>query len=904
MQEFKFWFGGGNQNVFRMIQVIGDKTFQKWSLNLETVRPNPVNATPYGIVASGSVWAADIADSVAMPSADGNIYNLWWLSCIDMQAGLDRAAEGSVPRPLMDPLAAERLAMRALPAAPGMPTVYLVDRVERARLIYGETSPQFAAAANAAAAAKGAATEAELAGKAAGEPVADPFPPCVQWVAQLGALGSKPSLSPTRYVAPVPLDAMVPLVLASESDPDVDCCGVLWAFNANSGNVMWSHTAKDKAPSPVTWGLTGVVPAVDSTRSNMVFLAYGSNVVALRGSDGQELARIDASYFPEPEDPTQFVYASGYLDDGDDAFGPFRNMTYDNATALCMASSLCQGFTFRNGVNFDFRNPYAIDPAAFVFFKTKILFVPQPPFRRWAMFKKPGFGIDPFVSSPVLSFKRDALFLHSAAGTLWKINIGGTTQAPVLSIAWGCDYLVNPPPNFTQCVTAPDVFRRSFPAPVYPSYTKQQLADAATPGKGPATPAVVAGDPALGEVVFRGDYVAGGWPQPTTRGQRDELYAAMRDRFLSTHSALQLEAAAQLHPILAGLAANTSPSIEQASAMMRVFRAAGRAHEIHSMRTRSGYTRLDGRGVPVDEAAAAAAETDLASGAASPPLGAGGIWYSVYPYSSPAQHHGDFLLEDDLLVLPQYLPYSRGTEGVFAVYQDDGSVFWSRSAWITDEGQIINFGRSRSSPAIDGDDYVYVAADVSDPWYSNRSGFTLPTLFAFDMLDGFLMWCACPSRFLFSLRTSPTSLPRPSHFFRQGDGHGLRHQHAGGLRQPGHHGRLQGREHGLHGGRQGPCLPQRGPVLPLGRPHLRVQPLRLVQLQHGHLRLRRCQPLHRRGQVRAQVPAWAVRHLAWAALRLPVLLARRPLRPGARVRHQLRVQLGRGPVPLHELLRD
>ena len=357
VQDFKFWFGGGNLNVLRMIQVLGAGAadpsanyFQEWDLDLETIRPNPVNATPYGLISSGSVWASDIADNIALSSTDGFVYCLWWLSCIDSVNSQRRLANGTADfaAPRVPFTEAERRAQVVIQdgSATGGPTVYAVDEKLKAALL---DTPEARAALLRRARGDGGAGAVEGEGKGEGPPLKDPFPTCVQWSVGLGTNGNAPSLSPTRYVPSSPPDAMVPLVLVSESNPDIDTGGVLHALAANSGAQMWQFAALDQQSPPVSWGLTGIVPAVDAARGNMVFLAYGATVVALRGSDGAPLAYLDASSIPEPENPNEFVYSSGYFGAGGDVFGPLRNMTYDSAVAMCNANALCLGFCFQNG---------------------------------------------------------------------------------------------------------------------------------------------------------------------------------------------------------------------------------------------------------------------------------------------------------------------------------------------------------------------------------------------------------------------------------------------------------------------------------------------------------------------------------------------------------------------------
>jgi hypothetical protein len=743
--NLKFWLGGGNRNQFRMIQIMGPASFQEWDLDLETIRPGYPNATTYGVISSGATWVNDVADNIALPSTDGTIYTLFWLSCVDslnsyksVMNGGGGASSSSIPRPAMHPIDAERMAMiesqksSTEQSIPGYPTIYRVDPVIRARLLkYG---PESTAESH-------PMTQKDL----ENDPFKDPFPTCVQWTAALGANGTKPSYSPTRFVPG--LNGNPDLVLASESDPDLDTNGVLWAFNAKNGSVAWSHQAIDT--NGRSWGLTGIVPAVDNTHNNVVFIAYGVSIWALNGQTGAVMGSLDASFFPDPSDPSAYEYISGSVDTSSNVIEQQTGILYDDAIAYCNSLDGCVGIYLRNGQGFDASDPYTFDPAATVYFMsilTPATINPQPYWRRFIIFQRPGFGADPFVSSPTLSAGRDALFLHSVYGTLFKVSITYVDANTVtFDFLFACDYLASVPNDQQACSYTPGQLYKQKLA--YPVYT----------GSGDSFK-VVASDVSKGEYVYRRDFVGGGWPQPTTRNDRDELYEMLKTTYLSSHSADELTAAASRHPVLADVSSASPPlTVQEAAAIMRVFRSEGREKMIHTMRTKSGYTRLDGRGFAIDVAEAAQREVEIetakrassssssqstSTGSETPlvGLGGGGIWYSSYPFSTPAQRTADTVVTDDVLVVPQYLPYMRGTEGVFVVNQEDGVVRWSWNGAYTEEGQRVSFGRSRSSPAIDGDDYVYVGADTPDPFYSNRSGFTLPTLYAFDLSDGFLMW--------------------------------------------------------------------------------------------------------------------------------------------------------------------
>ena len=740
--NLKFWLGGGNRNQFRMIQIMGPASFQEWDLDLETVRPGYPNATTYGVISSGSTWANDVADNIALPSTDGTIYTLFWLSCIDSLNNYKQVLTGeganSVPRPAMHPIEAERMAMIESQKAsneqtiPGYPTIYRVDPLIKARLLkFGPDST--------------AETHPMTLKDLENDPFKDPFPTCVQWTAALGANGTKPSYSPTRFVPG--LNGNPDLVLASESDPDLDTNGVLWAFNAKNGSVAWSHQAIDN--NGLSWGLTGIVPAVDNTNNNVVFIAYGVTVRALNGLTGAVMGTFDATSVPDPVDPSDYQYISGSVNDlNSNVIETQTGVVYDDAISYCTSLPACVGIFLRNGQGFDASDPYTFDPAATVYYMSSLApgtYTPQPFRRRFIIFQKPGLGTDPFISSPTISADRTALFLHSVYGTIFKVSYTFTDPNTVsFGFTWACDYLASVPDDQQVCQTSVESLYKEKLA--YPVYT----------GSGDSFK-VVPSDVSKGEHINRRDFVGGGWPQPTTRKDRNELYEMIKTTYLSTHSTDELTAAASRHPALAYVSIDSPPlTMQEASAIMRVFRSEGKEKMIHTMRTKSGYTRLDGRGVAIDVAEAAQREVEIETAkrastsksttttiTAQEPLvglGGGGIWFSLYPFSTPAQRKSDLVISIDVLVVPQYLPYLRGTEGVFAVNQVDGSVKWSWNGVYTEEGQRVSFGRSRSSPAIDGDDYVYIGADTPDPFYGNRSGFTLPTLYAFDLSDGFLMW--------------------------------------------------------------------------------------------------------------------------------------------------------------------
>lgn len=268
---------------------------------------------------------------------------------------------------------------------------------------------------------------------------------------------------------------------------------------------------------------------------------------------------------------------------------------------------------------------------------------------------------DPYVTSPVLDILAENVYIHSVSGTLWRVAIAGGDPDPLtLTLMWGCDYVVGAGGNMSDCQPPPAAFTKQL---------KSARVDTAT------------GLNIVGwDAISRSDYVNGGFYQPTTKAQRAELY----DALLAAH------AAATGAPDYASPAARAA-----AVAALRPEDAAALARQlpretVFGLVTPSGYRRLGPNGKPVPPRHPVTGMLTLAG---------------TIPLATPAIDESIFSL-DDSLVVPQFLPFGTGEEGVFVVRSDTGSVLWGLSQWTTADGTVVPFGRSRSSPAIDGDDFI------------------------------------------------------------------------------------------------------------------------------------------------------------------------------------------------------
>lgn len=247
-----------SDNVARIAR-LGTTFLDTWACSLEFFANRTDNApvTPYGIVSAPVMWewtynltstTSQDYDRLVIASADGSVYALNWEVC-----ALGDGGKQAVCNHTKD-------------------SVPIIEGGQR----------EEAAALRGATAAADEAFEARkrlLASLGGG-------PSCKQFVTVLPS--RQPSFSPPRHVPATnpPPGVTLPsggILLVSTTDPNLDSNGNLYALNADTGAVLWSHSATVNGTS---YGLRGVVPAIDISRGSMVYLAYGPSIVALFINNG------------------------------------------------------------------------------------------------------------------------------------------------------------------------------------------------------------------------------------------------------------------------------------------------------------------------------------------------------------------------------------------------------------------------------------------------------------------------------------------------------------------------------------------------------------------------------------------------------------------------------------------
>lgn len=365
---------------------------------------------------------------------------------------------------------------------------------------------------------------------------------------------------------------------------------------------------------------------------------------------------------------------------------------------------------------------------------------------------------DIYVSSPTLSADGSALFVHSSAGTLWKLGVAGLTTYPntniTLSFTWACDYFIRGASPICDNITA-------IPPPLSEGRVLAEGQSEAVAAEGQARTAEV-GVWTRGRAASTPDgspLVGGGFYQPTTLQQRNELYAAIAAAYAEATGAPAPAADAPL------------PGTAEASRMLRALPHSKAA----ALRTSSGYGLLSPAGKPAAaalksaaeaatrrparraaaaalatseaargltfaqrrqlaaaaeareaaalESAPASAPADASASAAasapsrsasgdSLPLAMWGGFLGVFPFATPALAPGD-----GTVLVAQYALYG-GDSALFAVSAADGSQVWRLQNITSPDGTLVSFGRSRSSPAVDPQGNVYVGTDSDDHTYT------------------------------------------------------------------------------------------------------------------------------------------------------------------------------------------
>lgn len=266
---------------------------------------------------------------------------------------------------------------------------------------------------------------------------------------------------------------------------------------------------------------------------------------------------------------------------------------------------------------------------------------------------------DNFVSSPTLTSDARTLFVHSSSGTLWRVAItGDVTSTVTFSLVWACDYYISGPSPKCDTVVVP-------PTPP------------ALDGWYPESRSVAGGS--------EGDeYVSGGFYQPTTRRELDELRVEVLGEWVR----------------VTGRDASLAPtplSKQMVDLPLPV---------IGSIVTPSGYCLLDTDGVPVvTKLLRTHALTSLASSAHRAPKYTGIVntqrplsrfmLGGILPFATPSLSAGDATV-----MIAQYAAFG-GDSAVFAVNPTNGNQLWYLQNITSVDNKTVPFGRSRSSPAID-----------------------------------------------------------------------------------------------------------------------------------------------------------------------------------------------------------
>lgn len=296
---------------------------------------------------------------------------------------------------------------------------------------------------------------------------------------------------------------------------------------------------------------------------------------------------------------------------------------------------------------------------------------------------------DRVVASPsLLGGSEPAMFLHSDLGTLWRLDytcVSRDTYSIATNVSftarWKCDHTLARywgTDKTAACVAAPT----------------------AAAEEAVAAPLLGAGGGATANA-RRGDFGgAGGWPQPSTAAAVAALAAATRARFAAAfpqRAGASLVEARHSAALSAGTVEATPDLLAALEASLMY--AALPAEHVAALESGgdwagsedpfvASYKRLDGRGRPLS----------AALGAAPAPT-----YTSTYPRSTPTQLNGG-----GELAVAQFAPLGASAAGLFVVSAKDGKAVWAY-ANQTIFTTIVNFGRSRSSPTVDGDGNLYGA---------------------------------------------------------------------------------------------------------------------------------------------------------------------------------------------------
>ena len=313
-----------------------------------------------------------------------------------------------------------------------------------------------------------------------------------------------------------------------------------------------------------------------------------------------------------------------------------------------------------------------------------------------------------------------SVFLHTSLGTLWSLAVSqsGATGAVTFTPAWKCDYQY-----FVQAPVSAACTRYASPSEA--GGAAAEAVQAPLLGEGFHRGAEGSSSAGSSFTALRGDFSApGGWYQPTSAAQRAALWAAIRKRYAAAFPLGPPSPLLPQHTL--GLPKGTDTEAVEVSLMA----AALPATSLAELRT------------GVDWAASGEAGVAGFRLVSAPSGGAGALGASEYsssfPYATPTLSNSGARV-----LLAQYTALGSAATAFFVASTLDGSVaatyanktiFGPFGTSIT-----ITFGRSRASPAVDGNGNVYGA------------GTFFPSLFPLP----------CPTR---SYPPPPPPLPLPPPF--------------------------------------------------------------------------------------------------------------------------------------------
>ena len=283
---------------------------------------------------------------------------------------------------------------------------------------------------------------------------------------------------------------------------------------------------------------------------------------------------------------------------------------------------------------------------------------------------------DIVVASPTITVPDNgagawSVFLHTSLGSLWSLSItqSAATGAVTFSPEWRCDYALA-------------------------TYWATGRGNCATFSSGSASSALVAA--AAAEVVEapalqdsgaapaaapapRLDFGAeGGFPQPTTRGQRDALWADIRARYAAAFPAGPASPLRAEHT--AGLPAGVDTAALEASLMLAAL-PSGEAAAVRSGGGSAGHGGL------------------LA--ASAPAALAGAEYAASFPYAAPT-----LLGRGGQVALAQFTALGSAAAGLFVVSAATGAPAWAYANYTLtgafNTKLLVGFGRSRATPTVDG----------------------------------------------------------------------------------------------------------------------------------------------------------------------------------------------------------